>query len=289
MPSISQLNVYPIKSCAGISRDAVRLTPHGLEHDRNWMVVDPNGRFLTQRTHGRLALVQPSLEGNALAVRGPGMAALELPLDAAALAGAPVVAATVWKDTVAALDAGDGAARWFSDFLDTPVRLVRFDPGSERTANAKWTGGDTAQVRFADGFPLLVLSEASLDDLNARLRAKRVDPIPMNRFRPNLVLGGVQAYEEDYTDRLRIEAASGEVELRLVKPCTRCPIPTIDQALGAPDPRWPNEPTDTMSAYRADSRVDGAVSFGQNAIVIAGAGQTLSVGQAVDADLRFDA
>lgn len=289
MPSISQLNVYPIKSCAGISRDSVRLTPHGLEHDRDWMVVDLQGRFVTQRTHARLSLVQPALEGGALTVQAPGMAALELPVEAAALANRPTIAATVWRDTVAALDAGDEAARWFSDFLAAPVRLVRFNPGNERTASAKWTGDVTALVRFADGFPLLVLGEASLGDLNARLAGQGVDPIAMNRFRPNLVLAGIEAYEEDFTETLRIEAAGGEVQLRLVKPCTRCPIPTIDQACGAPDPRWPNEPTDTMSAYRADSRVDGAVSFGQNAIVIAGAGDTLAVGQTVDAELRFDA
>ncbi|HTH74394.1 MAG TPA: MOSC N-terminal beta barrel domain-containing protein [Trinickia sp.] len=289
MPSISQLNVYPIKSCAGISRDSVRLTPHGLEYDRNWMVVDLQGRFVTQRTHARLSLVRPSLEGGALTVKGPGMPALALPADAAELANSPMIQATVWKDTVAALDAGDEAARWFSDFLDAPVRLVRFNPGNERTASAKWTGDVAAQVRFADGFPLLVLGEASLGDLNARLAGKGVDPISMNRFRPNLVLAGIEAYEEDFTETLRIEAAGGEVQLRLVKPCTRCPIPTIDQARGAPDPRWPNEPTDTMSAYRADSRVDGAVSFGQNAIVIAGAGDMLTVGQTVDAELRFDA
>lgn len=289
MPSISQLNVYPIKSCAGISRDSVRLTSHGLEHDRNWMVVDLQGCFVTQRTHARLALVHPSLEGDALTVGGPGMAALTLPVDAAALAGRPTIAATVWQDTVEALDAGDEAAHWFSDFLGAPVRLVRFNPGDERTASAKWTGDVTARVRFADGFPLLVLGEASLGDLNARLTAKGVDPIPMNRFRPNLVLAGIEAYEEDYIDTLSIQAAEGEVQLRLVKPCTRCPIPTIDQARGAPDSRWPNEPTDTMSAYRADSRVEGAVSFGQNAIVIAGGGDTLAVGQSVDAQLRFDA
>lgn len=289
MPSIRQLNVYPIKSCAGISRDFVRLTPHGFEYDRNWMVIDAHGRFVTQRTHARLALVTPSLDDETLTVRAQGMAELTLPVEAAALAGASVVAATVWRDTVPAFDAGDEAARWFSDFLGAPVRLVRFAPGNERTASAKWTGDAIAQVRFADGFPLLVLSEASLGDLNARLAGKGVAPIPMNRFRPNLVLGDVEAYEEDYTETLRIEAASGEVQLRVVKPCTRCPIPTIDQAVGMPDPRWPNEPTDTMSLYRADSRVDGAVSFGQNAIVVAGAGATLSLGQSVDAELRFDA
>jgi uncharacterized protein YcbX len=289
MPSISQLNVYPIKSCAGVARDTVRLTAYGLEHDRNWMVIDAAGRFVTQRTHPRLALVQPTLAGDALVVSTPGMAALELPLDPAALAGAPVVSATVWSDTVAALDAGEVAARWFSEVLGAPMRLVRFDPSQQRIASRKWTGDATATVRFADGFPLLVLGSASLDDLNARLASKGVDRIPPDRFRPNLVLDGLDAYEEDYTETLRVTANGGEVELRIVKPCTRCPIPTIDQARGAPDPRWPSEPTDTMSTYRSDSRVGGGITFGQNAIIVAGEGNTLAVGQTVDAELRFDA
>ena len=289
MPSISQLNVYPIKSCGAISRGTVRLTPYGLEHDRNWMVVDATGRFVTQRTHARLALVQPALNADTLEVRAPGMPTLTLPIDATMLNGAATVEATVWGDTVPALDAGDEAARWFSDFLESPMRLVRFRPGAERTANRKWTGDATALVRFADGYPLLVLGEASLADLNARLSAKGVEPVPMNRFRPNLVLAGIDAYEEDYADAFRIAAADGEVQLRIVKPCTRCPIPNMDQARGAPDPRWPNEPTDTMSTYRSDRRVEGAVTFGQNAIIIAGVGQTLAVGQTVDTELRFDA
>ncbi len=307
MPSISQLNVYPIKSCGAVSRETVRLTPYGLEHDRNWMVVDAQGHFLTQRSHASLARVQPALSGDELEIRTPGMATLTLPVDAAALAGAPALAVTVWDETVTALDAGDAAAHWFSDYLGAPVRLVRFDPGRERVASRKWTGDVTANVRFADGFPLLVIGEASLGDLNGRLSGRGIDAIPMNRFRPNLVVAGIEAYEEDYTETLRIAPIEGEtgkpgetgearearetggIELRIVKPCARCPIPTIDQASGAPDPRWPNEPTDTMSAYRSDSRLNGAITFGQNAIVIAGAGRTLAVGQACDAELRFEA
>jgi hypothetical protein len=289
MPSISQLNVYPIKSCAGIARETVRLTPYGLEHDRNWMVIDAQGRFVTQRTHASLARIQPALDSDELEVRTPGMATLKLPVDAAMVAGAPTIAATVWGDTVPALDAGEEAARWFSDFMGEPLRLVRFDPGSERTASRQWTGDATAYVRFADGYPLLVLGEASLADLNARLAANGVDPVPMDRFRPNLVLTGIEAYEEDYTDVLRIAAGNGDVELRIVKPCTRCPMPNIDQTQGAPDARWPTEPTDTMSTYRRDARVDGAVTFGQNAIIVAGAGSMLAVGQTLEAELRFEA
>lgn len=283
MLTIRELNVYPIKSCAGIALGTARLAPYGLEHDRNWMVVDGNGRFVTQRELARLALVEPELGAAELTLRAPGMAPLRTPLDA----GARTVAATVWSDTVTTLDTGDETARWFSDFLGAPLRLVRFDPAAARIANRAWTGETTAHVRFADGYPLLVIGEASLADLNARLAQKGVDAIPMNRFRPNVVLAGLEAYEEDYVETLRIAAAGGAVELRIVKPCPRCPIPTIDQARGAPDPRWPNEPTDTMSVYRADSRVDGALTFGQNAIVVAGAGTVLAVGQAVSAELRF--
>lgn len=288
MATISQLNVYPIKSCAGIALDAARLFGHGLEYDRHWMLVDANGRFVTQRTMPRLALIRPELSASELVVLAPGRAPFRTPLDASALAGAERIEVTVWRSTLSALDAGEEAARWFSSFLGAPLRLVRFDPAVERIANREWAGDTIAPLRFADGYPLLVIGEASLDDLNARLTKKGVDPVPMNRFRPNLVLSGLDAYEEDYVDTLQIPADGGEIVLRLVKPCTRCPIPTIDQLSAAPDPRWPHEPTDTLSTYRADSRVDGELTFGQNAVVIEGAGSVLVVGRDAAVELRFD-
>jgi uncharacterized protein YcbX len=288
MATISQLNVYPIKSCAGIALESARLFSHGLAYDRHWMLVDGEGGFVTQRQLPRLALVTTELSGDALIVRAPGRAALGTPLDAAALDGARRVQATVWRDTVTALDTGDEAAQWFSDFVGVPLRLVRFDPAAERIANRQWTGETIAPMRFADGYPALVVGEASLGDLNGRLASKGVEAIPMNRFRPNLVLAGLEPYEEDYVDTLRIEADGGEVLLRVVKPCARCPIPTIDQATGAADPRWPNEPTDTLAAYRADHRLDGAVTFGQNAVVVAGADSLLAVGREVQVELRFE-
>jgi uncharacterized protein YcbX len=288
MATISQLNVYPIKSCAGIALESARLFSHGLAYDRHWMLVDGEGGFVTQRQLPRLALVTTELSGDALIVRAPGRAALGTPLDAAALDGARRVQATVWRDTVTALDTGDEAAQWFSDFVGVPLRLVRFDPAAERIANRQWTGETIAPMRFADGYPVLVVGEASLGDLNGRLASKGVEAIPMNRFRPNLVLAGLEPYEEDYVDTLRIEADGGEVLLRVVKPCARCPIPTIDQATGAADPRWPNEPTDTLAAYRADRRLDGAVTFGQNAVVVAGADSLLAVGREVQVELRFE-
>jgi uncharacterized protein len=288
MATISQLNVYPIKSCAGIALESARVLPHGLEYDRHWMLVDGDGCFVTQRQWPRLALISPELAHGELTVHAPGRAPLRTPLDARELADARRIEATVWGDTVTALDTGDQSARWFSDFLGAPLRLVRFDPATERIASRKWTGETIAPVRFADGYPVLVIGQASLDDLNVRLAGKGIDAVPMNRFRPNLVLAGLDPYEEDYVDTLHIEADSGEVALRLVKPCARCPVPGIDQTLGAPDPRWPSEPTDTLGAYRADRRLDGAVTFGQNAVVVAGEGSVVAVGREVDVELRFE-
>ena len=288
MATISQLNVYPIKSCAGIALDEARLFAHGLEYDRHWMLVDTNGRFVTQRTMPRMALIETELAGGELVVRAPGQTPFHTPLDASALSEAERIEVTVWRSTLTALDTGAEAAQWFSAFLGAPFRLVRFDPSAQRIANRERTGDTIAPLRFADGYPLLVIGQASLDDLNARLAKKGVDAIPMNRFRPNLVLRGIEAYEEDYIDTLRIATEASEIGLRIVKPCTRCPIPTIDQLSGAPDPRWPHEPTDTMSAYRADARMDGQLTFGQNAVVTDGAGAALAVGCDAAIELRFE-
>lgn len=288
MATISQLNIYPIKSCAGIALDEARVFAHGLEYDRHWMLVDANGRFVTQRTLPRMALIRPELAGGELVVHAPGQAPFRTPLEASALSETERVEITVWRSTLTALDVGAHAARWFSSFLGAPLRLVRFDPAAQRIASRNWTGDTVVPLRFADGYPLLVIGQASLDDLNMRLAKKGIEPIPMNRFRPNLVLSGIEAYEEDYIDTLQTAAQGGEIGLRFVKPCTRCPIPTIDQSSGAPDPRWPHEPTDTMSTYRADSRVDGELTFGQNAVVTEGAGSALAVGCDAALELRFE-
>ncbi|RBL67338.1 MOSC domain-containing protein, partial [Pseudomonas sp. MWU13-2625] len=152
--------------------------------------------------------------------------------------------------------------------------------------NRKWTGEIDTHTQFADGYPLLVIGQASLDDLNARLAAKGAPAIPMNRFRPNIVVSDLDAYKEDFVEHLDTEGAT-PVRLRLVKPCTRCPMPTIDQATGAPDPAWPHEPTDTMQAYRANPNFNGELTFGINAIVVDGAGTWLEVGQSLEAEIGF--
>jgi uncharacterized protein YcbX len=289
MATISELFVYPIKSCAGIALHEARLFATGLEYDRCWMVTDPAGAMLTQRAYPRMALIQAEIGAEDLVIRAPGMSELRTPLDSARLEAPSAVQTQVWRDAAYGLDTGAASAAWFSTFLGMPARLLRFDPERERIVDPDYTdsvGGAT--THFADGFPLLVIGQASLDDLNTRLSGKGAPAIPINRFRPNVVLTGLDAYEEDYVETLSIDGEAGEnVQLQLVKPCSRCPMPTIDQAKGAPDPDWPNEPTDTMSVYRANPQRNGAITFGNNALVARGAGQWLRVGQSVEAELGF--
>lgn len=289
MATISELFVYPIKSCADIALHEARLFATGLEYDRCWMVTDPAGAMLTQRAYPRMALIQAEIGAEDLVIRAPGMSELRTPLDSARLEAPSAVQTQVWRDAAYGLDTGAASAAWFSMFLGMPARLLRFDPKRERIVDPDYTdsvGGAT--THFADGFPLLVIGQASLDDLNTRLSGKGAPAIPINRFRPNVVLTGLDAYEEDYVETLSIDGEAGEnVQLQLVKPCSRCPMPTIDQAKGAPDPDWPNEPTDTMSVYRANPQRNGAITFGNNALVARGAGQWLRVGQSVEAELGF--
>ncbi|SIO50011.1 hypothetical protein SAMN05444172_2507 [Burkholderia sp. GAS332] len=289
MPTISELFVYPIKSCAGIALNEARLLDTGLEYDRCWMVTDPSGAMLTQRAYPRMALIKVELREHELVIRAPGMSELRTPLDAAALSAPQKVQTEVWRDAAYGLDTGEESAAWFSAFLGVPSRLLRFDPEHERIVDPDYTGSiGGATTYFADGFPLLVIGQASLDDLNGRLNSKGAPSIPIDRFRPNVVLTGLDAYEEDYVESLSVDGAEDQaVQLQLVKTCSRCPMPTIDQAKGAPDPDWPNEPTDTMSVYRANPQRNGAVTFGNNAIVARGAGAWLRVGQAVEAELGF--
>lgn len=278
--TIARLFIHPIKSCAGIEVREALLTDTGLDLDRAWMVVNAQGMFMTQREWPRMALIRPTLRTSDLVVRAPGMLALHLALDRVE---SPVTV-TVWNDTVPAWDMGALAAQWFSDFLGTPCRLVRFDPDHRRLSSKKWTGGVEAPNQFADAFPLLVASEASLDGLNARLAAAGQAAVGMERFRPNLVIAGVEAHDEDRIDDLYIGAEGGEVRLQHVKPCARCPIPDIDPATAERG----TAVGDTLRGYRADPRVDGAITFGMNAIVREGAGLLLRVGQPVAANLRFD-
>lgn len=277
--TLSQLFVHPIKSCGGISSSDAALIETGLEWDRQWMVVDAQGQMLTQRQWPRMALIQPALRSSDMVLRAPGMLALHLLLDAVE---APT-RAEVWGDVVKAYDMGDLAAQWFSDFLQTPARLVRFDPDEVRPADPTWTHGVAAQSAFSDGFPLLVANSASLQDLNNRLLAKGVPAVTMQRFRPNLVITGWQAFDEDNVDDIEITTEGGPVLLRLVKPCVRCSIPNVDPQSA----HTAHEPGDTLAGFRADARMQGGITFGMNAIIVSGFEHSLRVGQRVRAAWKF--
>lgn len=299
--SIARLFIYPIKSCAGVELQESVLTETGLDLDRAWMVVDADGVFVTQRALPRMALIKPQLKLYEVVLRAPGMLALHLQIDQVEQA----TQVKIWDDVVGAFDMGDLAAQWISDFLnELPVgisstkhqkyRLVRFDPAHKRLSKMSWTKGVEAPNQFADGFPLLVISTASLDGLNRRLIASGHAPVTMERFRPNIVLSGMDEHDEDRIGDMTITTAranadansdstGGTVLLRPVKPCPRCPIPNVDPLTATVSPTV----GDTLQTYRQDARVGGAISFGMNAIVIDGVDQLLKVGQAVNGSYRF--
>jgi uncharacterized protein YcbX len=285
---IQGLWVFPIKSCAGVSLTEATLTPHGLAHDRAWMVVDAEGEMLTQRELPRMALIAPSLEVQTLRVQAPHMPILQLPM---ALPTGPTVTVQVWNDTVPAFDMGPAAAEWFTQFLGDaygPLRLVRFDTRHARTSSVQWTQGEMALNQFSDGFAVLVASEASLAELNAKLVKQGEPAVDMRRFRANVVLGAcagdeLNPHDEDRVATLHIHTPEGVALLKPVKPCPRCPMPNID-----PDTAQVHTAvSDTLQGYRQDPRVKGAVTFGMNCIPLGGLGHTLRVGQRVSADWVF--
>lgn len=280
MPRIAALNIYPVKSCRGIALDTARLTATGFEFDREWMVTQPDGEFVTQRELPRLALIETRLTADALHLSAPGV----LPL-AVKLAGDPARArqqVRVWRDHVAAINEGDGAAAWFSEYLGTPLRLMRFAPEARRLSNPEFTREyrDQGLAKFADGYALLVIGEASLEDLNRRLEANGSDALPMNRFRPNLVLSDDDfgPYDEDRCTWLR---TSG-VALKPVKPCVRCRITTTDQLTA----EVAAEPLLTLASYHTDE-ILGGPTFGHNVIVVEGAGRSLRVGDEIEVEWNF--
>jgi len=281
MATVSELILYPIKSCAGLSVPEAMLALDGLSaggvHDREWMVVTREGVFLTQREYPRMATIAPRVDGDTLVVEAPGMAPIRLPL--AHDLEAPALEVLIWDDHVIAADCGDDAAAWFADAVGAPCRLVRFRPEVVRPKISPWTGGLPAAARFSDGYPILLIGQSSLDDLNGKLTTAGRAALPMNRFRPNIVVEGIDAFEEDFVAAFTDQ----DISLRPVKPCARCPIPSVDQATGIPGP----DPLDILQTYRANARMDGAVTLGMNVIVQEGIGHVLRVGQELNAELAF--
>ncbi|MGB8326294.1 MAG: MOSC N-terminal beta barrel domain-containing protein [Steroidobacteraceae bacterium] len=259
---VVSLHCYPVKSCRAVDRKVARITNSGLPFDREWMIVDARGGFLTQRTHPQLALITPTVEAAQLVLRCDGQRELRIAL------GEPGSEREVeiWDARTSALDCGDAAAEWCSEAVGEPVRLVRANPAAPRRADSQYSGTVQAPLRFPDGYPILLIAQESLDALNARLESA----LPMNRFRPNIVIRGAGPHAED---ALR-EFVAGSLVLRAVKPCTRCRITMTDQLNGRLT--GDDEPLRTLKTYRWDATLHG-VAFGQNCVVASGAGASLAV------------
>lgn len=259
--TVQELNVYPLKSARGIREARVRLAATGFEWDRHWMVVREDGTFLTQRTHPLLARIVTELTSEGLALTAHGLEPLVLSL-APQGASRPV---RIFKDTCEGLDQGDEAAAWVSRALGEPARIVRTPATPDRKASPEFAGPRPAPVAFPDGYPILVCNRASLDDLNGRLP----EALPMERFRPSLVLAGLAPFAEDRIAAIEI----GPITLTLVKPCTRCIIPSTDQRTGIRG----FDPLPVLRTFRFDRKLLG-VTFGENAVISRGVGELLERG-----------
>ncbi len=262
MITLSSLIYYPIKACRGHEVEAWNVERMGLEHDRRMMVVTPEGQFLTQRQFPKLALVTPALKDAILTLSAPGFDSIRIPIRTSGYAWL----VNIWKSKgVEAIDQGDEAVEWFSDWLGMSVRLVHIADGFQRMVNSQYAVNADDHTGFADGYPILLISEESLGNLNSRLET----PLPMNRFRPNIVVKGCDAFAEDTWNRIQI----GDVKLAIVKPCARCEVTTIDKETLERN----KEPLKTLGKYRKHAL--GAI-FGQN--VIPRNGGRLEVGMNVN-------
>lgn len=268
---LSGLYIYPVKSLRGCAVATAEVDPLGLVGDRRFMVVDETGRFLTQRTLPRMALVATALSPDHLTLSATGHGSIQIPRtpDPAA----PLRQVSVWKsDGLLAEDGGEAAAQWLSDFLAVKCRLVRLGEAFERPILKPGKARPGDRVSFADAYPFLAISEASLADLNDRLAAKGEEPLPMDRFRPNLVISGCPAFAEDTWPRFRV----GNIVFRAGGPCARCVVTTTDQLTAERG----KEPLRTLASYRRDANDPTDVNFGQNLIHETKSG-TLRIGDAV--------
>ncbi len=241
---LSEIFVYPIKSAGGLSLTEARLDEFGIADDRRWMVVDEAGDFLTQRSEPRLALIRPRLGRETLDLSAPALPSLEVPRECAG----PACTVRVWNDAVSVTDCGPEASLWLTRLLGRPTRLVHLPAQSVRPLDPQY---GNHRISFVDAFPLLLIGQASLDDLNRRLAV----PLPMNRFRPNFVVTGAAPYAEDDWGAIRI----GELSFRRAKACERCVTTTVNQDTAEQG----KEPLATLATYR---RADGNVLFGQNLV-----------------------
>ena len=264
MPSVSALYIYPIKSLGGISLSSSTITKRGLEHDRRWMLVDERNEFLTQRAHPQMALLKTGIKEDSIVVyhSADRENSITLPLHPAPK---ETVTVKVWDDYCEGQYAGDDINNWFSEKLGIPCKAVFMPDDSKRKLDPLYAKSEEDITGFADGYPVLMISEASLEDLNNRLDK----PVPMNRFRPNIVIAGTEAFAEDTMKTFRINNSN----FYGVKLCGRCIITTTDQQTAERG----KEPLKTLAGYRT---INNKVCFGQN--VICDINGQITVGDAID-------
>lgn len=274
MLTISSLHTYPVKSLQGIDLMEAHLTTQGLAFDRQWMLVDAAGKFVTQRQIPLLASISVRLTADSLVLEHAGLQPLSIPL-------APIpekrCEVTVWRDTCSGCEESEVASRWLTQAVGqwqgSDLRLVRFAPEGVRPVDPAYLDGDSADTAFSDGYPFLVVSEASLAALNVQLLSNGAEAVPMARFRPNIVLSGMSAFGEN--DCKTLTAANASYRFALRKPCQRCKTTTVDQRTGLI--ANPKEPLRTLLAMNPYPHLTGAY-FGQNATLTTGNGVVIKVG-----------
>jgi uncharacterized protein YcbX len=249
--SVSQLWIYPIKSLKGIALDKAQLEKRGLQYDRRWMLVNNDNRFITQRQYPRMTLIEQALNDFGIIVRAPEMPALIIPYTDTQVEHFDEVEVLCWQDSIKALHLNTAIDNWFSEFLGVDCSLVYMPDSTHRAVDPDYARQDDI-ASFSDGFPNLVISEQSLEDLNQRAGTE----LTMNRFRPNIVITGAEAYAEDRLGHFKIN----EIDFFAVKPCSRCVVTTIDPQTGEKSGR---EPLTTLAGYRKKGQ---KVFFGQNVL-----------------------
>lgn len=274
---ISEINVYPVKSLGGIALETSVVEDRGLQDDRRFMIVDENNDFITQREFSNMSTVDCDLRDDEIIFSAKGFGELRLPKEFEA---SKTVRVRVWQSFCDAIEAEPAINDWFSELMGVKCKLVKMPRSTQRQINEAFNRGNEI-VSFADGYPLLVIGERSLSDLNSKLEKR----IPMNRFRPNIVVSGSDSFAEDLWEKIKI----GETIFRVTKPCARCVITTIDQATGISDIK---EPSKTLAEFRKASQIYPAtftelglsknnIVFGQN-LVAENFGQEIKLGDKIE-------
>lgn len=269
--TITGLVTYPVKSMKGIAVESTRVTNEGLANDRQWMVVKSNGQFVTQRDLPDMSLVHTYLDENGLVLSKPDSGSISIPHE---LHNGSLVKTMVWKDVCETLDQGADVSNWLTQALKShePLHLVRMRPGFSRSlSKAALMTGETSTI-FADGAPLLLANEASLDRLNSMLESRAMQAVPMNRFRPNIIVKGLEPFAEHRKAML----SSKTYQIKLCFPCQRCIVTTIDQDTAEKDSR--DQPFKTLQRINPMPGDSKAPAFGENAILTHGNDEIIAVG-----------